>query len=66
MKNLNFKGAEISDLMLTFTLPGYEIELKHNGKNQVVNIDSLEEYINLVAESTLLQNYQANAFRRGF
>lgn len=67
LKQVKFKGSSISDLHLNFTLPGYdEIELKPNGKKEIVSLETLEEYITLVAEFTLLQNYQAEMFRKGF
>ncbi|CAG9321229.1 UPL4_2 [Blepharisma stoltei] len=67
LKQVKYKGSSICDLHLTFTLPGYEsIDLKPNGKNIFVSLETLEEYINLVCEYTLLQNYQAEAFRKGF
>ena len=36
------------DLDLDFTLPGYpHIELKKNGKDILVNLENLEEYLNV-------------------
>lgn len=63
---LNFKGLQVQDLALTFTLPGYDsIELKSEGKNTAVTLETLEDYINLVAQYTLSQHIQAEAFRSG-
>jgi E3 ubiquitin-protein ligase TRIP12 len=62
-----YKGISVADLALHFTLPGYDsIELKPNGKNVLVTLDNLEEYIQLVCEVTVLQTLQADAFRKGF
>ena len=67
IKRLDLKGVRIEDLHLNFTLPGYEqIELKPNGKNIIVSIDNIENYLSLVAEQMLLQHCQATAFRKGF
>jgi len=41
INNLRYKGVQIEDLSLTFVLPGYDIELKANGKNTFVNLDNL-------------------------
>jgi E3 ubiquitin-protein ligase TRIP12 len=62
-----YKGATIESLNLGFTLPGYdEIELKPDGKQCMLSTENIEEYINLVSSSTLLQTSQALAFRQGF
>ena len=38
----------VTDLDLDFTLPGYShIELKKNGKDTLVNLENLEEYLNV-------------------
>lgn len=64
---IDYKGISVGDLALHFTLPGYDsIELKPNGKNLLVTLDNLEEYIQLVCEATMLQTLQADAFRKGF
>lgn len=66
IKEITLNGTSIEELYLTFTLPGYDdIELKPHGKDTIVTLNTLEEYINLVAEFTLMQNYQAQAFRKG-
>ncbi|KAI5474563.1 E3 ubiquitin-protein ligase TRIP12, partial [Pseudohyphozyma bogoriensis] len=46
--------STVSDLMLDFTLPGYNIELKAGGGDVAVNMWNLEEYISLVVNRTLL------------
>ena len=39
---------DVTDLDLDFTLPGYShIELKKNGKDKLVNLENLEEYLNV-------------------
>ncbi|CAG9332469.1 UPL4_4 [Blepharisma stoltei] len=66
MKEITLNGTPIEELYLSFTLPGYDdIELKPHGKDKIVTLDTLEEYINLVAHYTLMQSYQAQAFRKG-
>jgi E3 ubiquitin-protein ligase TRIP12 len=67
IKRIDLKGIRLEDLHLNFTLPGYEqIELKENGKNLWVTIENVEEYIQQVAEKTIIQSCQASAFRKGF
>jgi E3 ubiquitin-protein ligase TRIP12 len=59
----------VADLDLDFTLPGYStIELKKNGKDILVNLENLEEYLNLIVEWTLIKGVQAQfeSFREGF
>eukprot|EP00250_Pteridium_aquilinum_P022187 c25318_g3_i1 orf=376-6123(+) len=66
---LRFRDAKIEDLCLDFTLPGYpDYELKPDGKNIGVNMESLEEYIALVVDCTLRAGIapQMDAFRSGF
>lgn len=67
INKLDLKGVRIEDLHLSFTLPGYDqIQLKPNGKNTLVTINNIENYVTLVAEQSLLQHCQASAFRKGF
>jgi len=59
----------VLDLDLDFTLPGYShIELKKGGKDIIVNLENLEEYIKLIVEWTLITGVekQLEAFREGF
>ena len=61
-----YRDTTIESLNLSFILPGYEkIELKPGGKNQLVTSENLEEYVNLVTYTTLMQTGQAAAFRAG-
>ena len=42
-------GCKIDDLLLVFTLPGYpNIELKKGGKDCLVTIHNLDQYINVI------------------
>lgn len=69
LQALRFREAKIEDLCLDFTLPGYpDYVLKSDGKNIGVNIESLEEYIALVVDSTVRSGIapQMDAFRTGF
>ena len=46
LESLSLDGCSVEDLGLDFTLPGYgHIELKKGGKDIVVTLDNLEEYI---------------------
>ncbi|KAI5073229.1 hypothetical protein GOP47_0011242 [Adiantum capillus-veneris] len=69
VQNLRFRDVRIEDLCLDFTLPGYpDYLLKQDGKNIGVTIESLEEYVALVADSTIKAGIapQLDAFRSGF
>ncbi|CAF0758204.1 unnamed protein product [Rotaria sordida] len=62
-------GCKIDDLSLVFTLPGYpNIELKKGGKDCLVTIQNLDQYINLVVYWTLVEGVrrQFESFRDGF
>ncbi|KAL9275682.1 E3 ubiquitin-protein ligase UPL3-like protein [Drosera capensis] len=64
---LRFRGAQVDDLCLDFTLPGYpEYVLKPGEEN--VDINNLEEYISLVVDATVKSGItrQVEAFRAGF
>uniref|UniRef100_A0A7S3MRM0 HECT-type E3 ubiquitin transferase n=1 Tax=Fabrea salina TaxID=342563 RepID=A0A7S3MRM0_9CILI len=64
LSQLTFEGAQIEDLCLSFTLPGYDsVPLKKT--KETVTLENLEEYLKLVVEHTLLQVPQAQAFRKG-
>lgn len=62
-------GVPIEDLNLDFTLPGYpNIELKKGGKETLVTLDNVEEYVRLLTYWTLNEgvNKQMEAFKEGF
>ncbi|CAO2815602.1 unnamed protein product [Amaranthus hypochondriacus] len=64
---LSFRGTQIEDLCLDFTLPGYpDYVLKSGDEN--VDINNLEEYISLVVDATVKAGIvrQMEAFRAGF
>ncbi|XP_014232904.2 E3 ubiquitin-protein ligase TRIP12 isoform X2 [Trichogramma pretiosum] len=66
---LDLDGCPISDLGLTFQLPGYEnIELRKSGGDMNVNIHNLDQYIKLVVHWFLYEGVfrQIEAFREGF
>lgn len=61
--------ATVRDMDLDFTLPGYsQIELKSKGRDQLVNLENLDEYVDLLVEWTLVKGveHQLEAFREGF
>lgn len=60
--------ASIEDLSLDFTIPGYDIELKPNGKETPVDLDNLAEYLELVIEWTLAKGVKpmVSKFKEGF
>eukprot|EP00928_Gymnodinium_smaydae_P006424 TRINITY_DN1226_c0_g3_i2.p1 TRINITY_DN1226_c0_g3~~TRINITY_DN1226_c0_g3_i2.p1 ORF type:complete len:873 (-),score=132.81 TRINITY_DN1226_c0_g3_i2:44-2662(-) len=64
----NMDDATLSQLSVDFTLPGHpEIELKPGG-SETVSQNSIEEYIDLVAETSLVTAVapQVKAFRTAF
>ncbi|KDQ11912.1 hypothetical protein BOTBODRAFT_113824 [Botryobasidium botryosum FD-172 SS1] len=68
IESLTIRGAQLEDLALDFTVPGYDIELRPGGRDLAVNPSNLEEFIREVID-TLIGNgvrLQAQAFREGF
>lgn len=66
---LTLDGVSIEDLNLDFTLPGYpNIELKKGGKELLVTLDNVEEYVKLLTYWTLNESVtkQIEAFKEGF
>ena len=63
-----YNGKKLSSLDIYFTFPGYEIELKQNGKNILLCIKNVEEYINLVFDYLFYKgiNNVIEAFKEGF
>jgi len=48
-ERLLLDGCKIDDLSLAFTLPGHpNIELKKNGKDCLVTIQNLDQYVNVI------------------
>ncbi|KAL4220729.1 Ubiquitin-protein ligase [Mactra antiquata] len=69
LDNLTVDGCNIADLELDFTLPGYPaIELKKGGKDKVVTLENLEEYLRLVTHWSLVEGVyrQFESMREGF
>ena len=69
LHELTSRGANIEDLMLDFTLPGYpSIELIKDGSNTAVTIDNVALYVERVLDMTLGGGVrrQVEAFQAGF
>jgi E3 ubiquitin-protein ligase TRIP12 len=69
LHEITIRGANIEDLMLDFTLPGYpSIELIKDGSNIAVTIDNLPLYVERVLDLTLGSGVrrQIEAFQVGF
>jgi E3 ubiquitin-protein ligase TRIP12 len=69
IKELSVDGCSVEDLHLDFRLPGSnDIELKPGGKDILVSIDNIEEYLQLLCRWTLIDGVtdQFQAFRDGF
>jgi E3 ubiquitin-protein ligase TRIP12 len=68
LQRLLREKVDVEDLALDFTIPGYDIELRPNGRNITVTSENVEEYIAEVLEAILGQGarLQAKAFREGF
>ena len=59
----------VADLDLDFTLPGYsQIELKKGGKDTIVSLENLDEYLDLIVQWTLIKGVRAQfeQFKEGF
>ncbi|CAF1553813.1 unnamed protein product [Adineta ricciae] len=68
-ERLLLDGCKIDDLSLVFTLPGHpNIELRKGGKDCLVSIQNLDQYVNLVVYWTLVEGVrrQFESFRDGF
>jgi E3 ubiquitin-protein ligase TRIP12 len=69
INGLRFQGSSFEDLCLDFTLPGYpEFTLKPGGKDIMVGLGTLEEYVALVVDATVKSGIaaQVDAVRAGF
>lgn len=62
------QGGGVEDLAIDFTIPGYDIELKHDGAQTQVTAENSAEYIRLVLDAIVGEGIkiQAKAFREGF
>uniref|UniRef100_A0A1J3H294 HECT-type E3 ubiquitin transferase n=1 Tax=Noccaea caerulescens TaxID=107243 RepID=A0A1J3H294_NOCCA len=67
ISDLFLRGSRIEDLCLDFTLPGYPEYILRPG-DEIVDINSLEEYISMVVDATVKRGVarQVEAFRSGF
>ena len=63
-----YNGKKLNSVDIYFTFPGYEIELKPNGKNILLCVKNIEEYINLIYDFIFYKgiNKVIEAFREGF
>ncbi len=69
LKDITVENTKIEDLYLEFTLPGYpEIELVENGKDTMLSIVNVEQYIAAIVDMTVGSGVKAqvDAFRKGF
>jgi E3 ubiquitin-protein ligase TRIP12 len=69
IEKLNFIRNSVTDLSLTFELPGYlGVELKPGGVDEDVTLDNLEEYLQLVCDTLLGSGITdiIQSVRRGF
>ncbi|KAH9004468.1 hypothetical protein EDB86DRAFT_2883363 [Lactarius hatsudake] len=68
LQKLLKEKVDVEDLALDFTIPGYDIELRPNGRNITVTEENVEEYITEVIEAIIGEGakLQAKAFREGF
>ncbi|KAF5361746.1 hypothetical protein D9756_002251 [Leucocoprinus leucothites] len=70
-KIAKIESANVEDLSLDFTLPGYDIELRYiqpGGKNVPVTVNNVEEYISEVIDAIIGKGVQTQvqAFKEGF
>lgn len=69
LAGLTLDGVSVEDLCLEFTLPGYpHVELVPGGKDKVVTLENLGEYVEGVVQMTLVEGVRAQmeAFKEGF
>ena len=67
-KKVLYNGQQLSSADIYFTFPGYDIDLKPNGKNILLCIKNMEEYVNLIYDFIFYKgiNKVTEAFREGF
>ncbi|CAR26071.1 hypothetical protein ZYGR_0E00500 [Zygosaccharomyces rouxii] len=63
-----YNETDLESLTLTFTLPGYDVELVENGKSILVNSANLSDYVERVLDYVLGAGIerQLNSFIEGF
>jgi E3 ubiquitin-protein ligase TRIP12 len=63
-----YNGKQLSSADIYFTFPGYDIDLKPNGKNILLCIKNMEEYVNLIYDFIFYKgiNKITEAFKEGF
>ena len=63
-----YNGSKLSTADIYFTFPGYDIELKKGGKNILLCIKNIEEYVNLIYDFIFYKgiNNVTESFREGF
>ncbi|XP_054708683.1 E3 ubiquitin-protein ligase TRIP12-like isoform X2 [Uloborus diversus] len=69
LDNLSLDGCTVEDLNLDFTLPGFShIEMRKGGKDIVVSVYNLDEYLKLLTHWTMNEGVrrQMEAFKEGF
>ncbi|XP_035207810.1 E3 ubiquitin-protein ligase TRIP12-like isoform X3 [Stegodyphus dumicola] len=69
LESLTLDGCPLEDLNLDFTLPGFShIEMRKGGKDMLVTVYNLEEYLKLLRYWTMNEGVrrQMEAFKEGF
>ena len=63
-----YNGKQLKTADIYFTFPGYDIDLKPNGKNILLCIKNMEEYVNLVYDFIFYKGIDkvTEAFKEGF
>ena len=63
-----YNGSQLRSADIYFTFPGYDIDLKQNGKNILLCVKNMEEYINLIYDFIFYKgiNRVTEAFKEGF
>ena len=63
-----YNNEKLSSADIYFTFPGYQFDLKPNGKDILLNTKNIEEYINLIYDFIFYKgiNKITEAFREGF
>ena len=63
-----YNGSKLNTADIYFTFPGYEIDLKPNGKNILLGVKNIEEYLNLIYDFIFYKglNKITESFKEGF
>ena len=67
-ESILYNGKKLSSVDIYFTFPGYEVELKKDGKNILLTMKNIEEYVNLIYDFLFYRGIYnvTESFKEGF